>query len=348
MHATTRHRSATARVATAAAALAIAALCAASGSRAEEIQTPEDRIVAQAVGGDLDGARRAMAELFEQRLERAGEEESLATRALQLELAARGLKVWESLEAAELAGGHTLPAAVFDKIVDHAETLHARASALERATTGTRRGADAESQSAVAAVDRAKARIADVLVHTAVLARDRAPQAKRASLLTKAGELGGAPASIAELDAANPDVVQSLGAAAPDPAVSRPRSVEKSRRLSAGGDADQATRAFMESFYRALFAGDEAALAGMFAGGLGPADAIAASADPARARRLQELGPVHVQRLGGGRKLVTLEAMRISTVDGPATLREDFLVVRRDGSLKIAAFGDDALREAGR
>jgi hypothetical protein len=29
-------------------------------------------------------------------------------------------------------------------------------------------------------------------------------------------------------------------------------------------------------------------------------------------------------------------------------LRDDFLVVRRDGSLKIAAFGDDALREAGR
>ena len=71
---------------------------------ATEIETPEDRIIAMASGGDVDGARRAMHELYESRLAGADDGE-LGRRAEALSLAARGLAAWQSLESAMIAEG---------------------------------------------------------------------------------------------------------------------------------------------------------------------------------------------------------------------------------------------------
>ena len=101
----------------------------------------------------------------------------------------------------------------------------------------------------------------------------------------------------------------------------------------------------LEDFFNAVWAGQRSLVETMLTNRYRPEQILEEAAASGPGKRIEELGAVRTRKIGGGRRLVVVEAARVTTPAGAVVLREQFIVVRRGGQPRIDAFGADAAEE---
>lgn len=338
-------------------------------AESRELPVIEEELVVLMRNGQPEEGREGFRALVAGRLEAAQSfADDANARSVEIGLAARALRIWEKTEFGLELDGQPMTPAVVDELIATAERIHAQTEALRRQLAavgggGVKSALKAGPSGSLNDFELAEQQVNRLLNETVALSRDRVPGAKRSALLSKAAssvaKSAVAVTDLATFDAANPDLPNYLGVvASEEPAQLVKSSTGPSRRLldaelAQEGDSVvdpkevEEVRALFRAYLEGLISGQIGDLRELFAKNYWPEDGLVAIGERLAGGEFVELGPVwalDVDDEKPGEVEVTAEAIQVQLSGVGRTLRDQLILRRQGGSLRIVFVGSAAER----
>jgi len=318
-----------------------------------EVRIIEEDLVVQMRTGDaaaVEAAREKFRALVDERLKAAsaeGGEDTFDGRAIEIVVAARALRIWQSTELGIELDGVPFAPELAAEFVEKSEALDARASALMRDAPKAMKRA-LPSDGSQTDYGRAIEVTSRLLLDTVALTRDRVPTAKRSSLLAKARGLSASPstfvASVSEFDTVNPDAAAYLGSG-PTQSTVVSRSLSQKRVRQAIEDGEAVITPVVRAYYKALLSGDVTSARPLFDSGYWPVGLLARISEKYAGGSVIDWGPIWARKLGHHESEITVDGLTVELASGvKVTMRDQVIVKLSNGVARVVYLGSASER----